>query len=108
MRRVNNAIIWMFALRQLESANGHQNRDHEGRVIRMLTFSYDQLKALEAKNYFLYSALHEEHREISISEFIERCLKEGLIHGPLGDAHKRGCDIVETLVDSFLLEIKDR
>ncbi|KAL9431905.1 hypothetical protein AB3S75_026999 [Citrus x aurantiifolia] len=76
-------------------------------LIELLKFSFDQLKDHDVKSCFLHCSLFPEDREVAIVEFIDYCIQEGIIVGTLANAHKRGHQIVDVLVDASLLLINE-
>jgi hypothetical protein len=78
---------------------------HRNGIYKKLQFSFDRLESLELKSCFLYCALFPEDRELRIIELVDLWIKEGLVAGNnLTDSRKKGCDIVDILVDASLLQ----
>ncbi|XP_031249549.1 disease resistance protein At4g27190-like [Pistacia vera] len=86
------------------TSNGCQTED----VIQRLKFSFDQLKEHDVKSCFLHCALFPEDQDVNIFNFIEYCIKEGLVTGVAqADAKKRGRYIVDVLVSASLLQVTE-
>lgn len=100
---VNDALVWKHALMQLLLPSTLGTYGAKA-VVQRLKFSYDSLKACDIKSCFLYCALFSEEQEANISELVKNCFQEGLISGNWEDACKRGHEIVDILVDAFLLQ----
>ena len=69
--------------------------------------TFDQLKDFDTKSFFLYSSLFPEDKGVNVFEFIENCIYEGVIAGSLGNAGKRGWDIIDILVGASLLQVTE-
>uniref|UniRef100_A0A2N9FWZ0 Uncharacterized protein n=1 Tax=Fagus sylvatica TaxID=28930 RepID=A0A2N9FWZ0_FAGSY len=97
LAKENDAFAWRLALKEFSHRNG---------IYKKLQFSFDRLESLELKSCFLYCAIFPEDRELRIIELVDLWIKEGLVAGNnLTDSRKKGCDIVDILVDASLLQI---
>ena len=97
LAKENDAFAWRHALKEFSHRNG---------IYKKLQFSLDRLESLELKSCFLYCAIFPEDRELRIIELVDLWIKEGLVAGNnLTDSRKKGCDIVDFLVDASLLQI---
>ncbi|GAY44722.1 hypothetical protein CUMW_084030 [Citrus unshiu] len=101
-----NVSVWKHASRKFSLPITIEECCTED-LIELLKFSFDQLKDHDVKSCFLHCSLFPEDREVSIIEFIDYCIQEGIIVGTLANAHKRGHQIVDVLVDASLLLINE-
>lgn len=101
-----NVSVWKHASRKFSLPTTVEECCIED-LIELLKFSFDQLKDHEVKSCFLHCSLFPEDREVSIVEFIDYCIQEGIIVGTPANAHKRGRYIVDVLVDASLLVIDE-
>lgn len=100
----NNVLVWEHASKQFSKSIANATIEE---VIQLLKFSFDQLKDFDTKSCLLYSSLFPEDKEVNVFEFIENCIHEGVIAGSLGDARKRGQDIIDILVGASLLQVTE-
>ncbi|XP_059633002.1 disease resistance protein At4g27190-like [Cornus florida] len=102
LRNENDVLVWEHALRQFQHLS-ELTDEHEA-AIRQFEFSYDRLKDRDIKRCFLHCALFAEDHEIKVDSLIENFIEEDFIHGISSRARKKGQDIIESLIDSSLLE----
>ncbi|XP_030948995.1 disease resistance protein RPS2-like [Quercus lobata] len=103
LAKENDALNWMRASRKFLWLSAHGIFGFEG-LIQQLKFSYDRLESPELKSCFLYCVLFPEDREVGIVKLVEYWIEEGLVAGNWTDSYKRGCDIVNILVEASLLQ----
>ncbi|KAF3956676.1 hypothetical protein CMV_018218 [Castanea mollissima] len=103
LAKENDALNWMRASRNFLWLSAHGIYGFEG-LIQQLKFSYDRLESSELKSCFLYCVLLPEDREVGIVKLVEYWIEEGLVAGNWTDSYKRGCDIVNILVEASLLQ----
>ena len=103
LAKENDALNWMRASRKFLWLSAHGIYGFEG-LIQQLKFSYDRLESPELKSCFLYCVLFPEDYEVGILKLVEYWIEEGLVAGNWTDSYKRGCDIVNILVEASLLQ----
>ncbi|RWR88069.1 putative disease resistance protein isoform X1 [Cinnamomum micranthum f. kanehirae] len=101
---VDNAAVWMDALKDLNEANGgFKGID---KVFTPLKFSYTRLGDTLLQYCFLFCSLYPEDYEISANELIDNWIYEGLIdkRGTREDNINKGHTILDQLVKVSMLE----
>ncbi|RWR88053.1 putative disease resistance protein isoform X2 [Cinnamomum micranthum f. kanehirae] len=101
---VDNAAVWMDALKDLKEANGgFKGID---KVFTLLKFSYTRLGDPLLQYCFLFCSLYPEDYEISANELINNWIYEGLIdkRGTREDNINKGHTILDRLVKVSMLE----
>ncbi|RWR88037.1 putative disease resistance protein isoform X1 [Cinnamomum micranthum f. kanehirae] len=101
---VDNAAVWMDALKDLKEANGgFKGID---KVFTLLKFSYTRLGDPLLQYCFLFCTLYPEDYEISANELINNWIYEGLIdkRGTREDNINKGHTILDRLVKVSMLE----
>ncbi|RWR88065.1 putative disease resistance protein isoform X1 [Cinnamomum micranthum f. kanehirae] len=101
---VDNAAVWMDALKDLKEANGgFKGID---KVFTPLKFSYTRLGDTLLQYCFLFCSLYPEDHKISANELINNWIYEGLIdkRGTREDDINKGHTILDQLVKVSMLE----
>ncbi|RWR88061.1 disease resistance-like protein [Cinnamomum micranthum f. kanehirae] len=101
---VDNAAVWMDALKDLKEANGgFKGID---KVFTPLKFSYTRLGDTLLQYCFLFCSLYPEDHKISTNELINNWIYEGLIdkRGTREDNINKGHTILDQLVKVSMLE----
>ncbi|RWR88047.1 disease resistance-like protein [Cinnamomum micranthum f. kanehirae] len=101
---VDNAAVWMDALKDLKEANGgFKGID---KVFTPLKFSYTRLGDTLLQYCFLFCSLYPEDHKISANELINNWIYEGLIgkRGTREDNINKGHTILDQLVKVSMLE----
>ncbi|XP_056694852.1 probable disease resistance protein At4g27220 [Spinacia oleracea] len=106
LREENSIEQWKLALRNLQSGDTASTNDHLF-FNPHIKYCYDRLKARDVKNFFLYTALFQQDKEIDSSMLVDRFISEGLVGRSTVAAYKKGHDIVVRLTNASLLEAND-
>ncbi|RWR88010.1 putative disease resistance protein isoform X1 [Cinnamomum micranthum f. kanehirae] len=101
---VDNAAVWMDALKDLKEANGGFKGIEK--VFTPLKFSYTRLGDTLLQYCFLFCSLYPEDHKISANELIKNWIYEGLIdkRGTREDNINKGHTILDQLVKVSMLE----
>ncbi|KAA8532646.1 hypothetical protein F0562_032538 [Nyssa sinensis] len=105
LRKQENVNFWSVFLSDLKSPTTSFDDAVDEKVFKLLKVSYDHLKDTN-KKCFLYCGLYPEDFKIRKSELIRYWIAEGFLSGKLtlAEARVRGDVILQTLIESSLLE----
>ncbi|KAG5516744.1 hypothetical protein RHGRI_037471 [Rhododendron griersonianum] len=106
LRKEENVNVWENFLRELRSPATSFIEDLNEEVFNILKVSYDRLQDTQKKQCLLFCGLYPEDSEIEKSKLIGYWRAEGILSRELTlhEAHVKGHAILQSLIDSSLLE----